>query len=49
MDDVSFHDPFLMALIKERDALRAHFADTMSAHHRRSHAILPWAVAREIL
>jgi hypothetical protein len=49
MDDVSFHDPVLMALINERDALRAHFKDTMSAHRRRCHAILPWAVAREIL
>lgn len=49
MDDVSFHDPILMALIKERDTLRAHFTDTMNAHHRRCHATLLWAATREIL
>ena len=41
-DSVTFHDPVLMALIKERDALCAHFADTLSAHHRRRQALLVW-------
>lgn len=41
-DSVTFHDPVLMALIKERDTLRDHFATTMSAHHRRQHALLAW-------
>jgi hypothetical protein len=44
-DSVTFHDPVLMALIKERDTLRNHFADTMSAHHRRRHALLAWGVS----
>ena len=44
-DSVTFHDPVLMALIKERDTLRAHFADTMSAHQRRRHALLAWGVS----
>jgi hypothetical protein len=44
-DFITFHDPVLMALIKERDALRDHFTDTLSAHHRRRHALLAWGVS----
>ena len=43
-DFVTFHDPVLMALIKERDTLRDHFTDTLSAHQRRRQALLAWGM-----